>query len=333
MESFLDVQEDKKATLITLEEALSALQERLLEKKKKKSKAILHNLSGGSRDFDTLSLMHEKLNEAYVGALTLPRLNLADFEKDDESNGHVAFVTAASNLRAMVYGIPPADAMETRRVAGRIVPAMITTTALVSALSCLELVKLLKRLPLTMHRNAFVNLALPFFAFTAPMPVEEVFGVNGKKHTIWTKLTCRGKSSMTLEDFLKEILLIADCTDNIEISSVSYGPYMIFANFLHSQDKELLDTPLLDAVKDAVISEVDDEMTSFDEDAMEGKQKGIDRLSAEQKAMLSRLDQKRFIDFSVTVEDQETGEEFELPTVRLVKDKPQQEPRTWHNND
>ncbi|KAL3778057.1 hypothetical protein ACHAW5_011128 [Stephanodiscus triporus] len=328
MESFLDIQEDNKATFITLEEALSALQERLLEKKKKKSKAILHNLSGGGKDCDTLSLILEKLNEAYVGALTLPRLNLADFEKDDESNGHVAFVTAASNLRAMVYGIPPADAMETRRVAGRIVPAMITTTALVSALSCLELVKLLTRLPLTMHRNAFVNLALPFFAFTAPMPAEEVFGVNGKKHTIWTKLTCRGKSSMTLDDFLKEILLIADCTDNIEISSVSYGPYMIFANFLHSQDKQLLDTPLLDAVKDAVISEVHDEMTSFDDDAMEGKKKGIDRLSAEQRAMLFRLDQKRFIDFSVTVEDQETGEEFELPTVRLVKDKPQLEPRT-----
>ena len=319
MESFLDARDDNSATLITLEEALSALQEEamLLEKKKKKPKSIMHNLSGGGRDSDMLSLILEKLNEAKIGASFLPRLNLADFEKDDESNGHVAFITAASNLRAMAYGIPSADAMETRRVAGRIVPAMITTTALVSALSCLELVKLVKGLPLTAHRNAFVNLALPFFAFTAPMPAEEVSGVNMKQHTIWSRVTCRGPSSMTVGSFLEEILVKAGCTGNVEVSSVSYGPFMIFANFLHSEDRELLDTPLLDAVKDAVISEVEEETT---DDAMEGKQEGIAHLSSEQKAMLSRLEQKRFIDFSVTVEDQETEEEFELPTVRLIKD-------------
>jgi ubiquitin-activating enzyme E1 len=334
MESFLDVHNNKSVTLITLEDALFALQEkaRLLEKKKKKSNAFMHNLSGGGKDSDTLSLILERLNEAKIGATFLPHLNLVDFEKDDESNGHVSFITAASNLRAMAYGIPPADAMETRRVAGRIVPAMITTTALVSALSCLELVKLLKGLPLAAHRNGFVNLALPFFAFTAPMPAEEVSGVDGRKHTIWSRLTCSGPITTTLEHFLKKILLTADCTDSIEVSSVSYGPYMIFANFLHSQDQELLDTPLLDAVKDSVISEDYDEMTSFDEVVGENQERTV-RLSAEQKTMLTRIDHKRFVDFSVLVEDIETGEEFELPTVRFIKDKPQQDSRTSHDDD
>ncbi|KAL3811063.1 hypothetical protein ACHAXA_009011 [Cyclostephanos tholiformis] len=332
MESYLDAHNDKSVTLISLEDALSALEEKakLLEKKKKNSNAFLHNLSGGGKDSDTLSLILERLNEAKIGATFLPHLNLVDFEKDDESNGHVAFITAASNLRAMAYGIPPVDAMETRRVAGRIVPAMITTTALVSALSCLELVKLLKGLPLTVHRNAFVNLALPFFAFTSPMPAEEVSGVDGRKHTIWSRLTCSGPISMTLEHFLKDILLTAGCTDNIEISSVSYGPYMIFANFLHSEDQELLNTPLLDVLKDAVISEDSVEMTSVDENAMKGNQEGTVRLSAEQKTMLSKLDQKTFIDFTVLVEDQETGEEFELPTVRFMKGK---DPRILHNDN
>ena len=150
MESFL---RDSSEASITLEEALYALQEeaKMLEKKRKKAKAILHNLSGGGRDSDTLSRILDKLTAANIGATSLPRLNPADFERDDESNGHVAFITAASNLRAMAYGIPPADAMETRRVAGRIVPAMITTTGLVSALSTLELVKLLQGLPRTKH--------------------------------------------------------------------------------------------------------------------------------------------------------------------------------------
>ncbi len=39
----------------------------------------------------------------------LEKLNEALFDKDDETNGHVDFITAASNLRAMNYGIPPAS--------------------------------------------------------------------------------------------------------------------------------------------------------------------------------------------------------------------------------
>ncbi len=314
MESFLDVKEGDTTSLITLEEAFMTLQDhaKLLDKKET-SREILHNLSGGGGDVDSLSLILDKLNGAKVGASFLPRLNLADFEKDDESNGHVAFVTAASNLRAMAYGIPPVDAMETRRVAGRIVPAMITTTGLVSALSCLELVKLLKGLPLTMHRNAFVNLALPFFAFTAPMPAAEVQSVNGKTHTIWDRISIRGNGkhpvhSMTLKFFLKKILKKAGCGEDIEISSVSYGPFMIYANFLHSHDDEMLEASLIESIRDAIVSEADDE-SSLTTD-----------IESEQKAVLAKLDHKRFLDFSVTVEDQGTGEEFELPTVRLFLD-------------
>ena len=63
------------------------------------------------------------------------------FEKDDDSNGHINFITAASNLRALNYNIPPSTPMETRRIAGHIIPAMITTTAFVSALQTIELLK------------------------------------------------------------------------------------------------------------------------------------------------------------------------------------------------
>ena len=45
-----------------------------------------------------------KLKEAEQGCLT----EIA-FEKDDDSNFHLVFVTAASNLRAENYDIPKAD--------------------------------------------------------------------------------------------------------------------------------------------------------------------------------------------------------------------------------
>ncbi len=41
--------------------------------------------------------------------LSPQKLNEATFNKDDDTNGHVDFITAASNLRAMNYGIPPAS--------------------------------------------------------------------------------------------------------------------------------------------------------------------------------------------------------------------------------
>lgn len=64
------------------------------------------------------------------------RLDVIDFDKDLDE--HMEFVTAASNLRARVYKIPEADMHRSRQIAGKIIPAIATTTALVSC-SCLLL--------------------------------------------------------------------------------------------------------------------------------------------------------------------------------------------------
>lgn len=96
------------------------------------------------------------------------------FEKDDDSNGHLDFITAASNLRAECYGIPPADRHRSKLIAGRIVPAIATTTAAVVGLSCLELLKLCRaEAAPAAYRNGFLNLALPLLAFSEPASAEE----------------------------------------------------------------------------------------------------------------------------------------------------------------
>jgi len=67
-----------------------------------------------------------------------------EFEKDDNTNYHIQFITACSNLRARNYKIPEADQHKTKGIAGKIIPAMITTTALITGLVGLEIYKVIQ---------------------------------------------------------------------------------------------------------------------------------------------------------------------------------------------
>lgn len=64
------------------------------------------------------------------------------FEKDNDANLHMDFVVAASNLRAANYKIPPADKLKSKLIAGKIQPAIATSTSIVAGFASLELYKI-----------------------------------------------------------------------------------------------------------------------------------------------------------------------------------------------
>uniref|UniRef100_A0A8C9LAA2 E1 ubiquitin-activating enzyme n=1 Tax=Pavo cristatus TaxID=9049 RepID=A0A8C9LAA2_PAVCR len=141
-------------------------------------------------------------NEALQNDLQMKPIS---FEKDDDSNGHIDFITAASNLRAKMYNIEPADRFKTKRIAGKIIPAIATATAAVSGLVALELIKVVGGYPADAYKNCFLNLAIPIMVFTETAKVRRTEIRNGISFTIWDRWTIYGKEDFTLLDFINAV--------------------------------------------------------------------------------------------------------------------------------
>merc|ERR1712176_1317148 len=78
-----------------------------------------------------------------VDRSTLAQLNAHDFEKDDDSNFHIDFMTISTNLRSFNYQIKLSTRLTVKLTAGKIIPALATTTAMVCGLVELEFCKLI----------------------------------------------------------------------------------------------------------------------------------------------------------------------------------------------
>ena len=94
----------------------------------------------------------------------------ADFEKDQDLNFHIDFITAACNLRASNYRIKQASRHKCKMIAGKIIPAIATATASVTGLACIELLKVLQQKPLEAFKESSNNLGLNMYFLQEPAP-------------------------------------------------------------------------------------------------------------------------------------------------------------------
>eukprot|EP00177_Eucheuma_denticulatum_P005593 GFKZ01010164.1.p1 GENE.GFKZ01010164.1~~GFKZ01010164.1.p1 ORF type:complete len:1055 (+),score=183.69 GFKZ01010164.1:352-3516(+) len=223
---------------------------------------------------DTDDARIEELVRKLLGEKSLAGFQMQplEFEKDDDTNHHIDFITSCSNLRATNYSIDPADRHKSKMIAGKIIPAIATTTAYVAGMVCIELYKLVRLgytdLPknvdsgawarpnsdtysaenmkadektLELFKNGFANLALPFFAFSEPMAAPKTEMGQGRKWTLWDRFDINEGEDISLENFLK---LFKD-RFGLEISMISCGVSMLYSSFTSAAKlKERMPMPL-----------------------------------------------------------------------------------------
>ncbi|KAL3196415.1 hypothetical protein MRX96_053979 [Rhipicephalus microplus] len=129
-----------------------------------------------------------------------------EFEKDDDTNFHMDFIVAASNLRAANYDIQLADRHHSKLIAGKIIPAIATTTSLVAGLVCLELYKHI--------RTEWIITRFVYFTLGQ---------INGREYTLWDHIEVEGE--LTLQQFLDYFKTKYE----VEITMLSHGLSMVYS--------------------------------------------------------------------------------------------------------
>ncbi|KAL1476494.1 hypothetical protein MTO96_018482 [Rhipicephalus appendiculatus] len=242
-----------------------------------KKAAVNHDRSAPRNEKELVcDLLEELPAPRDLDDLTLEAL---EFDMDDVSNFHVDFIVAASNLRAANYNIAPADRLKSKLVAGRIIPAIATTTSLVAGLACLEIYKLVQDHDSPeLYRNSFVNLALPFFGF--PEPIPPVFKkFRNHEFSFWNCLEIKGE--ITLAELLEYFRLHHE----VEVVSVLQGDQTLYDS----------NTPPSRALMKLAVSKV------------------LERVSQ------AKIDSGTLaLTLQVTGKDANSGEEVEVPVVRYL---------------
>lgn len=197
----------------------------------------------------------EALEKKALSLTGLRKLGTESFEKDDDSNSHIDFIAAASNLRASNYRIKNESRLEIKRIAGKIIPAIATTTAMICGFVMLEMYKIHSIVPRKISEfcNGFVNLAIAMFSFTEPIAAATVEKLpNGKEYTIWDKIEIKG--DITIKEFIDKAKELTGYT----VKGITYGSKQIYSVIYGMlKKKKRLATKVSDAIKEVTGADID----------------------------------------------------------------------------
>jgi len=209
------------------------------------------------------------------------KMHPVTFEKDDDTNFHIDFIHAASNLRAAAYQIKTVDRLKSKLIAGKIIPAIVTTTALVVGFVNLELYKIhTETKKLEDYRNTFANLAIPIFSQGEPIKPKEKKYLD-KTFTLWDRIDIHIGDAT-----LKELIDYFEKEHKLSLDMLGVGQSLLYASWAMAKAKERMNKK---------VTEIYEEIT---------------------KAPLDRSHVK-FLMLEPTVTDLDGGDVSDLPQIAL----------------
>ena len=150
------------------------------------------------------------------------------FEKDNDENNQINFILSFSNLRAKNYNIKKCNFLKAKKIAGNIIPAIASTTAAITGLSCLQIYTLIQTNNIKLLRSGAFNLATSEFDLFIPeekryiknIPKTETtpeYKVISKEFTVWDKIDIKGPNITinTLVKYFKDKY-------NVDIDYINY---------------------------------------------------------------------------------------------------------------
>eukprot|EP00918_Siedleckia_nematoides_P010604 GHVU01023183.1.p1 GENE.GHVU01023183.1~~GHVU01023183.1.p1 ORF type:complete len:348 (+),score=49.22 GHVU01023183.1:105-1046(+) len=194
--------------------------------------------------FDEKDGAHRLFVSACAALTTKCRLAERGLRLDGDDSDQLAFVEAASTLRARSFGVPPADSRTVKLIGFRLVPALASSTTVASALAALDVVSVLllepprqgaqrswwRRLFLfrrqrrirklrrntnetevrPLFKNRFFNIAASAFTSAAPPPpptaVTLLAGGRLFPHSVWDPIRTRPRRLLPSNATLADLL-------------------------------------------------------------------------------------------------------------------------------
>jgi ubiquitin-activating enzyme E1 len=177
-----------------------------------------------------------------------------DFDKENDENYHINFILSFSNLRANNYNIEKTEFLNAKEIAGNIIPAIASTTAAITGITCLQIYTLLQTDNLRSFRNSDFNLGTSLFDLYIPEEKRYIRDyINNKnilekkaipgEYTIWDKIDIVGpnKTVRNFVDVFKEKY-------NIDIDYINYGNYTLASPI--DGDEDELDKTIEELLKE-----------------------------------------------------------------------------------
>lgn len=168
-----------------------------------------------------------------------------EFEKDDDTNFHIDFIYACANCRCSNYTLDPMDWITTKLKAGRIIPALATTTAAIAGLQTLQLIQILTAAPLSAVKNASLNMAVPSLMVSEPGPPKKTKLRDGLEVSAWDVWTV----SVAADSTLKQLIAALDSKFELEVKSIFKDGRAVYLQALEAVQPDSKDKGLRDAFK------------------------------------------------------------------------------------